>query len=539
MIKPELVRNIVNNFKVDEKEAAYFVDNIFMAMSDALSKGKNINIPEFGKFRIVFRMIDGTRKRCVTFSPVKKFAESVNDSYNNLEPQITRVFSLKNSDILTVKELMPDENDVEYLCFIFEEKSDVYIPDDIIQEKSASPDSSKSISVKEDDSIVDNEKVFEIPASEQKLIHDLKDEFSGEDIDKDISFLLLNREAIIDELKHVDAPKSKAEETITPVFTETSEEDIVIQTKPKRNYEDDIILPPDSGLDKLSADAKDTVVIHADADSSMIEQPDNKVVQEADNVELRTFQKLLEDDNRRKAEILETEETAILTEDATYEQRQIKPDTEVISHNEPKTLNEALENFVSESSSEPTVTQDSKKPETFNEIFVTKESRSGPRPNLNREKTKKISGFLKVSIYLIFVVMFGIMCYYLFNLIFKKTGNNEILEEIRKPSTETMNKQFATDEKVKGESIQVENFNGAIYRKLGNYFYIEYNMFNSINEASDKEAKLKSNMISCRVEAVMTVENAIEYRVLIGPFEALDEAKEYYKEYKSILDSVK
>ena len=52
MIKSELVRNIVNKFKVGEAEAASFVDNIFISMSDALSKGKNINIPEFGKFKI-------------------------------------------------------------------------------------------------------------------------------------------------------------------------------------------------------------------------------------------------------------------------------------------------------------------------------------------------------------------------------------------------------------------------------------------------------------------------------------------------------
>ena len=545
MTKPELVRNIVNKFEVKESEAAYFVGNIFTAMSEALIKGKNINIPEFGKFKIVYRIIDGSRKRTVVFSPVRKFADSVNEDYNNLESHITKVFKLKNSDVLTVRELMPDENDEDYLCFIFDDKPVAEISPEISSEEILEYNIPKQ-SVSEDlsDKTFDNEKAFELPETRRKIVHNLKDDFSIYDID--ITDFIIDKEKILNEIILTDTLPHDKNTNISFPITETAEDDIIISSKT-----DDIIIPFDRKADEVPADKKDFIskppgtVSQATENKEnakkddLTEQVNKLEIPPAGNVELKVFQKLLVDESEK-----EKQNTELTLSKPSFEESIREPgksDIEsgvVISQDEPHSLNEALEGLQTSGSSKHLDSVITKEPASFNEIFVNKEPRYGAKPQPKKNKVKKINGFLKVLFYLFLITMFGVMCFYIYKIIFDQSNSKGRIENIRKPGADTLNKQFASDENVKGESIQVERFNGVVYRKLGLYFYIEYNLFQSINEASDKEAKLKSNMISCRVEAVMTVDNTIEYRILIGPFETLDKAKEYQEEYKSILDSV-
>jgi len=550
MIKPELVRNIVNKFKVGEAEAASFVDNIFISMSDALSKGKNINIPEFGKFKIISKTNEGIRQRYVSFSPVKQFADSVNDNFSNLEPQITKAFNLKNNEILTIRELMEDENDEDYLCFIFEDEPEAQvsadIPPDIISvsdskvteytavEKTTDESSnvisenaevtSGSVTEEHDDSGI----AFELPDLRKKIIHDLKDDFSIEDIDNEFTALIFNRDEIVKELESSGISSEENEEDTTCDTTALSEDDIIIPSSEETEIkvsEDDIIIPLESAEDKQIRADKDKTPEPEDKLEVSSEDSNKHLIPETNNVELRVFQKLLSDQPSEQ------------NEDAVLKETVLEPD--VISFNEPKSLTEALDNLQNENVIQHLDNDESKEAKSFNEVFVNKEHQYGIKPSIPEEKKKPLSIFMKVVIYTLLIAFAAGISFYLYKTLFEKLESKGIIENLNLQKPDSLKSKFAADENVRGESVLIEDVNGVIFRKIDPFVYVENNVCQSIGEASDKEAKLKSNLVSCRIEAFMTLENSIQYRVLVGPFESLEKAKQYNAENKTVLNSVK
>ncbi len=157
MIRYELIKRISDKFGVEEIEAGMFVDRIFVSMVNAFKKDKKINIPEFGKFNVVNKTIDGIRQRYVVFSPAKNFADLVNKNFTDLEPLVVSAFNVKRKEILKVKEIIHEAGEDEYLYFEFDisgeeiqgEESSVagLISDDVfIQEELTKPESGEDTS---------------------------------------------------------------------------------------------------------------------------------------------------------------------------------------------------------------------------------------------------------------------------------------------------------------------------------------------------------------------------------------------------------
>ncbi|MFA7359631.1 MAG: HU family DNA-binding protein [Candidatus Kapaibacterium sp.] len=538
MIKPELVRNIVNKFEVGESEAALFVDNIFVSMSDALRKGKNINIPEFGKFKINSKTTGGTKQRYVSFSPVRQFADSVNDNFNNLEPQITKAINLKNNEILTIRELMADENDEDYLCFIFDDEPETQvsadIPPDIISVSdtkiteyiSAEKTSDESSEVISEDSGLksssfieeqaDSETAFELPDLRRKIIHDLKDDFSIEDIDNEITGFILKRDEILNEL---DSPgtSSTVEEALTSPETELSEDDIIIPSS------DDILIPLESADDKQIR--MDKTSVPEDITGEFSEDSDKQLIPETNNVELRVFQRLLLDQPYEQKEDVVLKETV--------------HEADVKSFHEPASLTEALDKLQTDNVIKYLDKENNIEAKSFEEVFVNNEPQYGIKPAIPEEKKKPRGVFMKVVIYTFLIVFAVGISFILYKTLFEKQESTRIIENLNLQKPDSLKNQFTADENVKGESVLIEDNSGLIFRRIDSFIYIENNVCKNIGEASDKEAKLNSNLVSSRIEAYMTLENSIQYRVLVGPFVSLEKAKQYYEENKSVLNSVK
>lgn len=549
MIKPELVRNIVNKFKVEEAHAASFVDNIFISMSDALTKGKNINIPEFGKFKIISKTKGGIKQRYVSFSPVRQFAESVNDNFNNLQSQILKASYLKNNEILTIRELMSDEDDEDYLRFVFDEEPETKVTEEIppgiisvscskVKEYSSvekTPDDSTEIIPKDKNLNLgataeekdDTETAFELPHSRRKFLHVLKDDFSNEDIYNDITGLVFNRNELLKELESSEAYSDVKKEEAS-LESELLDDDIIIPSSEESETkvaEDEIIIPLESAEDKKSGMDEDKTTESEDLLEESSEDINKHHIPETSNVELRVFQKLLSDQPSEQKDDISLEKS--------------ETEQDVISFNEPATLNEALNNLQNENVIQPLDTIENKEPKSFSEVFVNKEPQFGVKPEVPEEKKKPLNVFMKILIYTFFIACAAGISFFLYKTLFEKLESTGIIENLHLKNSDSIKNQFADDEHVKGESVLIENVNGNIFRKVDSFVYIENNVCENIGEASDKEAKLKSNLVSCRIEAFMTLDNVIQYRVLVGPFESLEKANQYNNENKSLLNSVK
>jgi len=86
----EIVRLISKNLSISEDKIYEFYISLFKEISNALLKGKNINIPEFGKFRL--------KKGKVKYSPVRKFAKEVNHNFCDLKPSIVKYFEKQENE---------------------------------------------------------------------------------------------------------------------------------------------------------------------------------------------------------------------------------------------------------------------------------------------------------------------------------------------------------------------------------------------------------------------------------------------------------
>jgi len=135
MIRYELIKRISEQFAVEETEAVVFVDGIFESMVTAFKKGKKINIPEFGKFNVTNKIVDGVRLRYVVFSPARNFAEAINKDFSDLEPLVVNAYNLKKNERLKVSEVLQDGNEDDYLYFAFDTEETVNVEEEKISEE--------------------------------------------------------------------------------------------------------------------------------------------------------------------------------------------------------------------------------------------------------------------------------------------------------------------------------------------------------------------------------------------------------------------
>lgn len=517
MIKHELVENIVKKFNIEEIKAADFVDSIFSSISGAFEKGKNVNIPEFGKFGIVSKSVNGKRLKYVSFSPAKRFADDINENFTDLKPVVTSVFGLKKDELLIVREVMPDESDEDYLCFIFEESGGEN------EESSLNKDNTSSA-----DPV--NQDVFGLPGEQKKFVHDLQDEFSTEDVNNEFVNLFVKKEEILDELNLIDTKKTKHENEVN---TTAAEDEIIIEPASKTT-EDDIILHSTADLE-----VEKTVPEEEQGKEEKEQQtPVNFIgafeLPKTSNIDLYIFQKLLGDLPAEKTPVQKTEDVILSPreeiKEPVVEQKKEEVVQDEVKHEEFTSLSDALSNI---DSGTFTVESTQNKPEedkkSFSEIFETnKDTPVTFKPKEHKKPVKKRSGIVKLIMFLPLFILAVALIFYLIRLLF--TSLDIIPEHIK----ESERKQV---DAVNGESVEVENYYDVIFRKLGKDFYIQNKVFDSVAGANEQKSRLNSVNIPNRVEAAMSMDNRIQYRILVGPFDSVEKAKEYFEVNKANLSA--
>lgn len=86
----KIIAQVSENTKIDEVSVFEFYNILFEVIREYLDGKRNVNIIEFGKFKI-------NRKNIISFSPAKKFSEKANYNFNNLKTHIVR--SLNKDEI--------------------------------------------------------------------------------------------------------------------------------------------------------------------------------------------------------------------------------------------------------------------------------------------------------------------------------------------------------------------------------------------------------------------------------------------------------
>jgi nucleoid DNA-binding protein len=165
----KIIALVSGNTKIDEVSVYEFYNILFEVIREYLEGKRNVNIIEFGKFKI-------NRKNKISFSPAKKFSEKVNYNFNNLKTHIVR--SLNKDEIKKLyKEGRQYEDEEDYLHEEAAETVTETIPE--VQEKIPE---------------ITDKKEIEIPVTDKKEITDeyeitgdtiLKEDLLMEDTDEE------------------------------------------------------------------------------------------------------------------------------------------------------------------------------------------------------------------------------------------------------------------------------------------------------------------------------------------------------------------
>jgi len=113
--KEKLIKSIAKELSLDEIAVAEFIDAIFDTLILTFSKGKNVSINEFGRFRIQKKRNGELITKKLIFTPVKKLAGQINKNYNNLPIVKLRVVDSKNKD------LIPEVGEKEFVYIMEDE----------------------------------------------------------------------------------------------------------------------------------------------------------------------------------------------------------------------------------------------------------------------------------------------------------------------------------------------------------------------------------------------------------------------------------
>ena len=206
----DLIKKISSEFNSDEIQVSEYLENIFEALAAAFIQNKNVNISEFGRFRVKTKQNkDGEKKKTVLFSPVKKFAHDINYNFNELRPIRIRVIDDKDAaDKRSESEHIEDEVEEIVLIDFGEEKisesekaEEVLIPE--AGEEEVIP---KEEAVKEEEEILipeeteeealikeETEKEVEVLIPE-KTPGEISEEIIPEDIDEIIKQIITKEE---------------------------------------------------------------------------------------------------------------------------------------------------------------------------------------------------------------------------------------------------------------------------------------------------------------------------------------------------------
>lgn len=83
MNKSNIVSAISIRFILNKDEAKKTVDNVFKIMTESMKDNKSLNIPKFGKFKLISS--ETGKDKFVRFLPSKKLSKKINYDFSDLE----------------------------------------------------------------------------------------------------------------------------------------------------------------------------------------------------------------------------------------------------------------------------------------------------------------------------------------------------------------------------------------------------------------------------------------------------------------------
>ncbi len=182
MDKEELVIKLAEEFGISSIDIYNFVNCVAESMGNAFEKGKNINIEQFGRFKVLTRKNDrGEEYRYISFSPVKKFVKDVNYKYNDLE-----AFPIDDSEDELYEDSPETYKGVEVLnpdYFVFTEKTgkdpmsdNKKFDDNLLRDNFSDEEFSQSGNSNQERGHTDEKKDYELPSSIIQLHKDITNE---------------------------------------------------------------------------------------------------------------------------------------------------------------------------------------------------------------------------------------------------------------------------------------------------------------------------------------------------------------------------
>ena len=227
MDKEELVIKLAEEFGISSIDIYNFVNGVVDSLGSAFEKGKNVNIEQFGRFKVLSRKNEnGEVYRFVSFSPVKKFVKDVNYKYNNLE-----TFPIDDSE----EELYEDSHEtfegVEILDpdkFVLKEKTgkgsmsdNKKFDENLLRDNFSNEESSQGTgdfnSSQEGNKEVER-KDFELPSSIIQLHNDITNEEASnmeKDVAVDVQSKIDNSIDLTEDIDRIVEERKKALDEIT------------------------------------------------------------------------------------------------------------------------------------------------------------------------------------------------------------------------------------------------------------------------------------------------------------------------------------
>ncbi len=124
MKRAKLIKKVSSRLNLNEIETGNFISIIFDTMLSVFKSGKNLNIPEFGKFIVRNKTVNGEVVKYVSFSPCKKFADEINSNFSELSPVITKALNFQNLSEICVTETDDATDESNFVYFTFDNDTD-------------------------------------------------------------------------------------------------------------------------------------------------------------------------------------------------------------------------------------------------------------------------------------------------------------------------------------------------------------------------------------------------------------------------------
>jgi hypothetical protein len=198
--------------------------------------------------------------------------------------------------------------------------------------------------------------------------------------------------------------------------------------------------------------------------------------------------------------------------------------------------------------------KDEDRVKSYDDIFRKSETQFTPQFTVEPEKVHTQGRFFKIFLYVFFIFLLMAFSFYIYKTLFIKSTSNQAADSVVTEKIDSVraflkkvddsiakndNTNLTTEDNTEQtESVEIKNLYGVIYRELGGRIYIENKVFTDLNDAEEMEIKLKTNNLRCRIEGATKVDSGMEYRVLVGPFNRIEEAMEYYEKNKVVLNFI-